>query len=273
MTESAENSFERANRKYWDDMAETYHQMTHITCNDFHYGPLVPGDRELGLLPEPIEGLDCLELASGAGQNSIFLAKNGAVCTAIDLSDCQLDEGRRLAEEHKVDIDFRAGSIDKLETMDLGTYDLIHSSFGLPFVQNPQKVINDAAAMLKPGGTLLLSAAHPISSGEWLELDGEGEGIFLITYFEPLPDIRFDESSELTIYSRSYPISQTTDWFLEAGLHLTALLEPEAMPIETMSDEDIRELVPYYSEDWGELCMQFSRVPILVILRGQKPKT
>ena len=51
---------------YWNTIADAYQQETHISTDDFHYGPLLPGDRELHLLPDVLEGLTCLEVGSGA---------------------------------------------------------------------------------------------------------------------------------------------------------------------------------------------------------------
>ena len=98
------------NAPYWDATADLYQRATRISVRDFHYGPLLPGDRELGLLPDPVEGLRCLEVGCGAGQNSIHLASRGAVCTALDVSDGMLDHGRRLAAREGVAIDFCTGT-------------------------------------------------------------------------------------------------------------------------------------------------------------------
>ena len=37
--------------RYWDDLAEVYQKETRISTTDFHYGPLLPGDSTLQLLP------------------------------------------------------------------------------------------------------------------------------------------------------------------------------------------------------------------------------
>ncbi len=44
----------------------------------------------LKLLPENLKDLNCLELACGGAQNSIYLAKNKAKCTALDSSVAQI---------------------------------------------------------------------------------------------------------------------------------------------------------------------------------------
>ena len=68
---------DESSARYWDDLADLYQKETRISTDDFHYGPLLPGDSILGLLP-PVPQRSCLEIGCGAGQNSIFLAKQGA---------------------------------------------------------------------------------------------------------------------------------------------------------------------------------------------------
>ena len=85
-----EHSFDDATRKYWNSIAENYRVAINILSSEFHYGPLVPPDSQLNLLPENLKGLRCLELGCGAAQNSVYLAKQGAECVAADISEGQI---------------------------------------------------------------------------------------------------------------------------------------------------------------------------------------
>ncbi|MBM4152552.1 MAG: class I SAM-dependent methyltransferase, partial [Kiritimatiellaceae bacterium] len=133
---------DRSSARYWDDLADLYQKETRISTRDFHYGPLLPGDSQLQLLPA-MPGLHTLEIGCGAGQNSIFLARQGAHCLAIDISEQQLAHGHRLAAAEQLTIDFQRKSMDAMG--DLGMFDLIHSTYALPFSSNPQRVISDIA--------------------------------------------------------------------------------------------------------------------------------
>ncbi len=255
-----------ANRMYWNELAADYQRVTRINCTGFHLGPLLPDAAELKLLPE-VGGRRCLELGCGAGQNSIYLASRGARCVAVDVSDEQLAHGRGLAAAHKVEVNFRQASLDALPLAELGTFHFIHSTFALPFASDPAAVLRDIASLLEPGGTLLLSTAHPVFAGEWLEIEEEGEGLFLGNYFEPPPDVRFSEMNDGQVFicSRAYPLGVTIDWILDAGLTLRRLLEPRPLPIPTMSEAEIRRQVPYDSPSWRELYGQIARVPVVAV--------
>ena len=257
--------------RYWDDLAEAYQRENTISVNDFHYGPLLPGDKELGLLPQPLAGIRCLELGCGAAQNSVFLAKQGAEAVGIDISPQQLAFAQKLAAGHGVEVDLRCGDMETLDAS-LGEFDLIHSAYGVPFAANPAELIRRCAERLRPGGVLLMSLGHPVYAGEWMEVDDEEQGIFLTSYFHPQPDVREGgEDPESTVCARAYPVGECVEWVLAAGLRLTALREPAALPVQQMSREERRKRVPYHSAAWMEQERELQRFPIVLILKAEKP--
>ncbi len=73
----------RAIQAGWDEMSQSYQAESHISLDDVHYAPLGPGERELQIIGD-VNGKRVLELACGAAQNSIALAKWGAQLTALD---------------------------------------------------------------------------------------------------------------------------------------------------------------------------------------------
>lgn len=316
---------DESSARYWNDLADHYQKQTRISTNDFHYGPLLPGDSTLALLPpigktggQTLQGLEktvtavssgfqCLEIGCGAGQNSIFLARQGAECTAIDISEKMLAHGRKLAKKEKVVVDFRSISMDSLETFqhplrpssfakastdksdtppregitqtplhkrsattdEAGLFDLIHSSYALPFSADPEKVLADSAALLKPGGTLLLTTGHPLYAGEWLDIGDGEDGVFLPDYFRPDPDVRMSMDNSTMNAAQYWPISQIVEWIHNAGLLIERLLEPAPMPIPDMGKKEILEKVPYDSKDWRALYDQLARIPVVVIFKAR----
>lgn len=297
---------DQSSARYWDDLAELYQSETRISTRDFHYGPLLPGDSTLRLLPE-VCGLKALEIGCGAGQNSIFLAKRGADCLATDISEEQLAHGRKLAAAENVEVDFRCVSMDSLQDLQnppqqsndpaiqysaLPSFDLIHSTYALPFSADPAKVIADCVAMLKPGGTFLLTTGHPLYAGEWLDTGDGEEGVFIPDYFRPEPDVRMSVDDKTMTAAQYWPLSQIAEWIYSAGLVIERMLEPEPFPIlgpersergfaanaakqrpkeAAKSEKEIRKKVPYDSAGWRELYPQLARVPVVVIFKCRKP--
>ena len=259
---------DQSSARYWDDLTELYQRETRISTDDFHYGPLLPGDSTLRLLPNIGNFSQCLEVGCGAGQNSIFLARQGARCIAIDISEEQLAHGRKLAAAEKVEVDFRRVSMDAMNH--LGSFDLIHSTYALPFSANPAKVIADAAVMLKPGGTFLLTTGHPLYAGEWLDIGDSEDGLFLPDYFRPEPDVRMSLDDKTMSAAQTWPVSTLAEWIHAAGLVVERLLEPAPMPLPDMSEAEIRTKVPYESADWRALYPQLARIPVVMIFKCRR---
>lgn len=255
-------------RRYWDAIASTYQRETVISCRDVHYGPLIPGDRELGLLPAEVAGVRCLEVGCGAGQNAISLSRRGAHCTAVDISAAQLRAGFRLARKHHVQIAFVQADMQALPFLARPVFDLVLSAYALPFVPDPAECIRAMAAVLRPGGSLVLSTAHPAAAGEWLEVDGQ-PGIFLPSYFRPPPDRR--RSAHGQAVCRALPLSTVFAWLTAAGLQVDALCEPRALPVRRYTPGQLRARVPYWSPAWLALAEELRRVPVAAVFRATKP--
>jgi SAM-dependent methyltransferase len=261
----------RNSRDYWDAIAPDYEQRVHIRLDDFHYGPLVPGDSALGLLPNEISGARCLEIGCGAAQNSICLAGRGARCQALDVSEALLARGRSLATEKGVEVTFLHHPMESLESVAPGPFDLAHSVYALPFTDQPDDVIRQAAAALAPGGQFLLSTVHPLFNHEWLEIDGEGMGLWVRDYFTPPAEL--DSSDGSAVVSRAWTIEDLTAWTHDAGLVIRRILEPRALPVGDMRPEEIARNVPYWSPEWLELAPKLSRIPPCVIIDAVKLPT
>lgn len=258
MSSMIDNSSQLQQSRYWNALADEYCTATVISTHDFHYGPLLPGDAELNLLPAQLNGLACFEFGCGSAQNSIFLASHGAYCTAIDISENLLHKASQLAEKNGVKLELCQMAMEELDRWATRRFDLIHSSYALPFAAEPGMVIAQAAKMLSPGGKLIFSTVHPLFVGEWLELDGV-DGIFLPNYFNPPPDCRYDAEGTEIAHSRCYSISKMSDWLLNAGLSIERILEPE-----------LSHNPPYYSDAWNDLRPQLELFPASIIFKAEK---
>ena len=79
---------------------------------------------ESGLLPA---GGKALDLGCGPGRNAVWLAQQGFMVDAVDLSSAALDWGRERADVAGVDVNFVEGSIFDLDDI-LAAYDLVYDS-------------------------------------------------------------------------------------------------------------------------------------------------
>ena len=262
----SEDPFKGRTRTYWNSIAAKYRTAIKISVDQFHYGPLIPGDSVFGLLPKPLKGLRCLELGCGRAQNSIFLAKAGAVCAASDISDIQLEGALALAQKHDVQIKFLRAAMEDLP-LAIGPFDLIHSAYALDFCENPAAALKKAHSLLKPGGTLLLSVGHPLFSGDWLELKNGEEGLFLKDYFHPAPDLRKDKAGNETVRASFRPVSETANLLLDAGFTIIRMLEPAASIRGKTVPEELDRLAPYWSKGWLTYAKELAFIPVVSIFK------
>ena len=120
-------------------------------------------------------------LVPSSGDNGAVFAFHllGAKVRSADISERQLHNARRIAEENGWDISFIQADSMKLEGIDDGAYDLVYTSNGV------HVWINDLAAMyssfhrvLKKGGRYIMFETHPFIR----PFDGEAadEGRFVV---------------------------------------------------------------------------------------------
>ncbi len=259
-------SLQTMQRDYWNGLSERYQKSMKISITDFHYGPQIPGESVLRLLPPLRKGMRSLELGSGAGQNSVYLAGLGLLCDACDISSKQLEKGRVIAKKAGVSVNFACVPIEKFQTKFDGKYDLIHSSHAFEFVDNPGEVIAGCAQSLNKGGTLVISTVHPLYNGEWVENideDGnaDGMGLFLTNYFSPPDDIRY-KRGKVDVISRAYPVSFWFNRFREAGLEVTQISEPAGL--------DPTDNPPYTNKDWADTEGELQAIPGTIIVVGRR---
>lgn len=115
---------------------------------------------ELGLK----EGATILDVGTGVGWTTIFLAESGFEATGVDIAPASVMVSRRRAERYSAPARFEVADMDML---DLGTtydavlvYDALHHSL------RQREVVTRLAAHVKPGGWVLFgepSWLHAIS--------------------------------------------------------------------------------------------------------------
>jgi len=264
--------FQENSRDYWDATAGEYQKETQISVTDFHYGPLVYGDSKYQLLPEDLSGLRCYEFGCGAAQNSIYLASQGADCVATDISDEQVAEAKKLVRRFGLDVELFRHPMESPLPEKYGKFDLVHSSYVLSFSSRPHRAILNAGAALKPGGTFIFSTGHPAFAGEWMEIDDEF-GTFIRNYFNPVPDIRYDDKGNEVIRSNFFTFDKLTNWISHAGMMVERILEPAPVKIRrSMTVQDIIRQVPYFSTAWWEHYERLANCPVVTIFKCRKVK-
>ena len=238
------------NRQSWNRISSQYQAHRRISTDDVHYGPLAPGERELGLLGD-VHGKKILEIGCGGGQNSIALAKWGATCTGLDPSTAQLDYARRLAHAECVTVRFVTGVAEDLGAFAESTFDLVLSSFAFDYVADLQRTYSEVARVLRPGGLFVFCHSHPWFQAVGWYLSGDPDAPEVAEYatWPAIEEWDWSFGDDTTVPMRGHlrPLAQILNQLIEAGFRLERLVEQNYSDIEGASPEDLARL-PYLAD-------------------------
>ena len=206
-------------KKHWKLEAAVY-QKRHKISTDYVHGLTGIVEKDLELLGK-IKGKKIIELGCGGGQNSIALAKKGAICTGVDISDKQIEFAKNLAKKNNVKVNFVRGDVQNLYMIKSKSYDIAISMFAFDWVQSLDKAFKEAYRILKDEGLFVFSMEHP-----FLKCLGENvEDLKIkISYFQ-----RKQLYKERTGVMISYILPTVSDIFnslIKANFIVKEILEP-----------------------------------------------
>jgi 2-polyprenyl-6-hydroxyphenyl methylase/3-demethylubiquinone-9 3-methyltransferase len=107
----------------------------------------------------PLKGLSALDLGCGGGLVSVPLARMGAAVTAIDAAEEAIGAARAYCAQAELDIDFRCTTAEAMVATG-ASYDLVTALEIVEHVADVGAFLRAAAALVKPGGLLILSTIN-----------------------------------------------------------------------------------------------------------------
>ena len=97
-----------------------------------------------------------LDLGCGVGGNAVWLARQGWKVTAVDFAETAIEQGKRLADWHRVHVDFVVADVAAYEPD--GEFDLVTSFYIQLLPHQRAAMLAMTAHALAPGGTLLFAS-------------------------------------------------------------------------------------------------------------------
>ncbi len=101
-----------------------------------------------------------LDAGCGTGEKSVFLAKNKALVTGIDLSKEQINCSKSLALKNNLKIDFLKKDIVNDSFSSFKKYDIILCTGVLHHTENPYKGFLNLLSVLKKDGIIIIALYH-----------------------------------------------------------------------------------------------------------------
>jgi 2-polyprenyl-6-hydroxyphenyl methylase / 3-demethylubiquinone-9 3-methyltransferase len=107
-----------------------------------------------------LRGAQVLDVGCGGGILSESLARAGARVLGIDLSQAVLDVAELHALEAKLKVDYRAIAAEELAAQQPAAFDLVTCMEMLEHVPDPAASVTALAALVKPGGDIVVSTLN-----------------------------------------------------------------------------------------------------------------
>ena len=122
-----------------------------IRVRDYFEACTAPENRFILKHLGDVRGKYLLDLGCGAGENSVYFARQGAKCVAADWSAGMVEVALKLAASHQVEIEGCTANAMALEFPD-ETFDIVYAANLLHHIPDPKLALKEMHRVLKPGG-------------------------------------------------------------------------------------------------------------------------
>ena len=174
------------NKDAWNKRTPVHINSKFYKQEEFKIGKTSLNTIELNAIGE-VKNKKILHLQCHFGQDSISLARMGAIVTAVDFSNIAIDTAKKIALEDEQVVEFIESDVLNLNLNK--EYDLVFSSYGaIGWLPDLNKWGATISKHLKKGGEFLLTEFHP----------------FLNLITDPRQNYFFDINPQIEINNKSY---------------------------------------------------------------------
>ena len=150
------------NKKLWNNRADLHYGSEFYDVDSFIKGKDSLNPIEVDLLGD-ITGKKILHLQCHFGQDTISLARRGALATGIDFSEKALEKAVQLNEAAGTDARFIRSDIYRLKDYLDEKFDIVFTSYGVVgWLPDLKKWAGIVHHFLKPGGKFVMVEFHPV---------------------------------------------------------------------------------------------------------------
>lgn len=221
------------NREAWNNKVESHLQSDFYNLAAFEAGWNSLREIEIPLLGD-LAGKSVLHLQCHFGQDTLSMARQGALCTGIDLSDKAIAAAQDLSSKLKLPAHFIACDLYRLQDHVQDQFDIVFSSYGtigwLPDLKAWAQIIFE---QLKVGAYFVFAEFHPVLwmyDSEFKHIDysyfnkQEIREVETGTYADPQAPIKS------TTVSWNHSLAEVLQALLDTGLKLEHFQEFDYSP-------------------------------------------
>ena len=122
-----------------------------------------------------------LDVATGHGNTALAAARRGCDVTGVDFAPALLAQARQRAAAEHLHVLFQEGDAEQLPFPD-GTFDVVLSTFGVPFASDQSKAAHELLRVCRGGGKIGLANWAPTGANA-------AENRIFERYFPPAPGV------------------------------------------------------------------------------------
>lgn len=120
----------------------------------------------------PLDGLRLLDAGCGGGLVSEPMARLGARVTGLDAGEANIKAASVHAAASGVEIDYRVGAVEGLLASGEAPFDIVLALEVVEHVVEPARFLADCAALLRPGGLLVMATLNRTAKAYALAIVG-----------------------------------------------------------------------------------------------------
>jgi ubiquinone/menaquinone biosynthesis C-methylase UbiE len=222
----------RVNQQCYDTLAAAKASLCRPASDEECANPLRTVD-PLGWLGQSIAGKDVLCLAAGGGRQSALYASAKANVTVVDISPAMLELDRQVARERKLSIRAIQGSMDQLDILADGAFDIVIHPVSTCYLPDVSPVFREVSRVLRANGLYISQHKSPISLQSSAQIDSNSKYVIQHTYYRetPIPTATEANASSRRLREQGaveylHRLEQLIGGICRAGLVIEDLVEP-----------------------------------------------
>lgn len=257
-----------ANRAVWNKRTDAHLTSEFYDVESFQNGECSLNQFELDLLGN-VRGKTLLHLQCHFGQDTLSLARLGAIASGLDFSDSAIEAAKKLNEDLGLDVNFYCADVYNTRNAIDETFDVVFTSYGvvgwLPDLRPWANVISES---LNDGGIFVMCEFHPYV---WM-MDEEYDYIKYSYFNERMIESEVTGSyasihklhEPLIEYGWNHPLTDVLNALLAEGLKLEVFNEHDGSPYNCFPGMEAGEDGLYRFTKWE------NKVPLVYGIRFRK---
>ena len=249
------SNYIKKNKTLWNKRTDYHFNSEFYDVDNFINGKSSLNDIELDLLGD-IKNKTILHLQCHFGQDTLSLARLGAIVTGVDLSDNAINKAKELAVKLNSNARFICCDVYDLPEHLKEKFDIVFTSYGtigwLPDLNKWARLIAD---FLKPGGTFILVEFHPFL---WI-FDNDFNNVEY-SYFksEPIVELEKDTYADKTAainlesITWNHSIGEVFESLVTNGLRVNNLKEYNYSPYDCFNGTEQIEKRKFVIKKFGD---------------------